>query len=88
MAPEPTSGEGASLQVWAKTRILRKDSMTGDRGIFLACDVLTQCAYAISLLLVTPTVVPVFAADWCVTPTHGGLVVPRVRGAPCWPRLC
>jgi hypothetical protein len=88
VAPEPTSREGASLQVWPKTRILRKHNMTGDRGIFLARDVLTQCAYAVSLLLVTPTVVPVFAADSCVAPTHGGLVVPRVRGAPCCPRLC
>ena len=86
MAPGPTSGEGASLQVGHKTCILRKHSMTGDRGIFLARDVLTQCAYAVSLLLVTPTVVPVFAADWCVAPTHGGLAGPRVRGGPRLPR--
>jgi hypothetical protein len=72
----------------AKTCILRKHNMTGDRGIFLARDILTQRAYAVSLLLVTPTVVPIFAADWCVAPTHGGLAVPRVRGAPYWPRLC
>jgi hypothetical protein len=62
--------------------------MTEDRGIFLARDILTQRAYAASLLLVTPAVVPVFAADWYVAPTHGGLVVSRVCGAPCWPRLC
>jgi hypothetical protein len=62
--------------------------MTEDRGIFLACDILTQRAYAASLLLVTPIVVPVFVADWRVAPTHGSLAVPRVRGAPCWPRLC
>jgi hypothetical protein len=62
--------------------------MTGDRGIFLARVVLTRRAHAVSLLLATPTVVPAFAADWRVAPTHGGLVVPRVRGAPCWPRLC
>jgi hypothetical protein len=72
----------------AKTRILRKHNMTGDRGIFLARGVLTQRAYAVSLLLVTPTVVPIFAADWCMAPTHGGLAVPRARGAPCWPHLC
>ena len=72
----------------AKTRILRKHDMTGDRGIFLARGVLTHHAYVVSLLLVTPTVVPIFAADWCVAPTHGGLAVPRVRGAPCWPCPC
>jgi hypothetical protein len=70
----------------AKTYILHKHSMTGDRGIFLARTVLTQHLHAVSLLLVTPTVVPVFAADWRVAPTHGGLAGPRVRGAPCWPR--
>jgi hypothetical protein len=59
--------------------------MTGDRGIFLARAVLTQRAHAVNLLLVIPTIVHVFAADWCVAPTHGGLVVPRVLGAPCWP---
>jgi hypothetical protein len=58
--------------------------MTEDRGIFLARDVLTQRAYAVSLLLVTPTVVPIFAADCCLAPTHGGLAVPRVHGAPYW----
>jgi hypothetical protein len=67
---------------------MRKLFMTGDRGIFLARTALTQRTHAISLLLVIPIVAPVFAADWCVAPTHGGLVVPHVRGAPCWPRLC
>jgi hypothetical protein len=62
--------------------------MTENQGIFLARDVLTQRAYAVSLLLVTPTVMPIFAADWCVAPMHGGLAVPRMRGAPCWPCLC
>jgi hypothetical protein len=62
--------------------------MIRDRGIFLACAVLTQRAHAVSLLLVTPTVVPVFAADWRVAPTHGSLAMPRMHGAPCWPRLC
>jgi hypothetical protein len=59
--------------------------MAGDRGISLARAVLTQRVHAISLLLVTPTVVPVLAADWCVAPTHGGLAVPRVRGRPVGP---
>jgi hypothetical protein len=59
--------------------------MTGDQGIFLVRDVLTQRAYAVSLLLVTPTVVPVFTADWCVAPTHGSLVVPACVGRPVGP---
>jgi hypothetical protein len=62
--------------------------MAEDQGISLARTVLTQRAHAVILLLVTPTVVPVFAADWCVAHTYVGLAVPRVRGAPCWPRLC
>jgi hypothetical protein len=47
----------------AKTYILCKHSMAGDQGISLACAVLTQRAHAVSLPLVTPTVVPVFSAD-------------------------
>jgi hypothetical protein len=42
--------------------------MTENRGIFLARAVLTQCAQAVSLLLVTPIGVPVFAANWRVAP--------------------
>jgi hypothetical protein len=59
-----------------------------ERGIFLARAVLTQRAHVVSLLLVTPTVVPVFAVEWRVAPTHGGLLVPHVRGVPCWLRPC
>jgi hypothetical protein len=29
-----------------------------------------------------------FAMDWRVAPTHGGLAMLRVCGAPCWARLC
>jgi hypothetical protein len=83
-----TSGGGCEPAGGAKTCILCKHSMVGDRDISLACAVLTQRAHAVSLPLVTPTVVPVFSADWCVAPTHGGLAMPRVRGAPCWRRLC
>jgi hypothetical protein len=77
---EPTGG--------AKTCILCKHSMADDRGISLARAVLTQHAHAVSLPLVKPTAVPIFSADWCVAPMHGGFVVPHVRGAPCWRRLC
>jgi hypothetical protein len=59
-----------------------------DWGIFLARAVLTQRAHVVSLLLATPTVVPVFAVDWRVAPMHGGLVVPRMRGAPRWFHPC
>jgi hypothetical protein len=62
--------------------------VTGDQGIFLARAALTQRTHAVSLLLVIPTVVPVFAADWCVAPTHGGLVAhPRAWGAPLAPPM-
>jgi hypothetical protein len=62
--------------------------MAGERGISLARAALTQRAHAVNLPLVIPTVVPIFLAYWCVAPTHGSFVVPRVRGAPCWRRLC
>jgi hypothetical protein len=48
--------------------------MASDRGISLARAVLTQRAHAVNLLLVTSIVVPVFAADWYVAPTHGACV--------------
>jgi hypothetical protein len=47
----------------AKTCILCKHNMAGDQGISLARAVLAQRAHAVSLPLVTPTVVPVFSAD-------------------------
>jgi hypothetical protein len=57
--------------------------MADDWGISLARAVLTLRAHVVSLLLVTPTVVPVLVASWCVAPMHGGLAIPCLCGAPC-----
>jgi hypothetical protein len=71
----------------ARTCILCRHCIAGDRGTLLARTVLTWCAHAIGLPSVTLTVVPILAADRCVAPTYGGFTTSRARGASRCHRL-